>query len=551
MRIFLCAILLSLFFLSCRKQSITPKQHTPFSLISLQMDSSTTQPFYGISADPNIALNFSEPVSRSAATLDIQIRSIPGTVITSNMSFYRKDSEVILQPASPLIPITGYQLFINQALVSATNDSLSGPSVTVKFITSIDTTDKFPRISDSALLDLVEAHTFQYFYSGANPVSGMALERSTSGDIVTTGGSGFGVMAILVGIYRNFITRAQGLARISAIVSFLTNKAHTYYGAFPHWMNGNTGATIPFSTQDDGADLVETAYMMEGLLCARQFFNSPSDTGEITLRNQINALWRGVNWSYFSQGGQHTLFWHWSPDYGWESNQQINGWNEALITYVLASGDTDSINRIDYVNGWAQNGNIRNGNSYYGIPLPLGPAYGGPLFFAHYSFLGLDPHGLSDEYANYWTQDTAQTMINYAYCVANPLHYNGYGPDCWGLTASDDNFSGYSAHSPTNDLGVISPTAAISSMPYSPVQSMNALRYFYYKLGDKIWGQYGFTDAFDLTNIWFDNQYLAIDQGPEIVMIENYRSGLLWNLLMSCPEVKLGLQQLAFQSPFL
>jgi hypothetical protein len=223
-----------------------------------------------------------------------------------------------------------------------------------------------------------------------------------------------------------------------------------------------------------------------------------------------------------------------------------------MITYVLAaSAPVDSIPKIVYDNGWAGNGSIRNGNAYFGVTLPLGPPQGGPLFFAHYSFLGIDPRGLSDAYANYYTQDTAHARINFDYCVANPHGYNGYSSQCWGLTASDDNISGYSAHSPTNDLGIISPTAAISSLPYTPAESMNALRFFYYTLGDKIWGQYGFMDAFNLTNPWFSNTWLAIDQGPEIVMIENYRSGLLWNLFMSCPEIKTGMKKLGFQGPAL
>ncbi len=190
----------------------------------------------------------------------------------------------------------------------------------------------------------------------------------------------------------------------------------------------------------------------------------------------------------------------------------------------------------------------KNGQAFYGISLPLGPDYGGPLFFAHYSFLGINPHNLSDAYANYWQQDTAHAAINYLYCVNNPKHYYGYSNLCWGLTASDI-LGGYDASSPTNDLGVIAPTAAISSLPYTPTQSMNAIRFFYYKLGDKIWGQYGFTDAFNLNSLWFDSDCLAIDQGPEIVMIENYRSGLLWNLFMSCPEVKNGMKNLGFSSP--
>ena len=316
-------------------------------------------------------------------------------------------------------------------------------------------------------------------------------------------------------------------------------------------MNGVTGATVPFSQQDDGADLVETSFMMQGLLTARQFFNT-GDPEEVALRTNINNIWNGIEWNWFRNGGQNKLIWHWSPDFNFAINQQISGWDEAMVVYTLAASspiDSNRIPKIVYDNGWALNGGMKNGKSFEGYTLPLGPDFGGPLFFAHYSFLGTNPNGLTDAYADYWMQNRNHSLINYTYCVTNPAHFNGYSSSVWGLTASDDNISGYSAHSPTDDLGVISPTAAISSIPYTPTQSMNALRFFYYKLGDKIWGQYGFTDAFNLTNVWFASSYLAIDQGPEIVMIENYRSGLLWNLFMSCPEIKTGMKNLGFQSP--
>ena len=399
------------------------------------------------------------------------------------------------------------------------------------------------------MLDIVQKQTFKYFWDFGHPVSGLARERNTSGDVVTTGGSGFGVMSIIAGVNRNFITRAQGLARIDTIVNFLKNKCTRYHGAFSHWINGATGATVPFSAKDNGADLVETSFLMQGLLCARQYFNS-ADAEETALRNNINILWNGIEWSWFRNGGQNTLYWHWSPDYIFDINLQIKGWNEAMVIYVLAaSSNTDSIPKIVYDNGWASNGGMKNGNSFYGIQLPLGPDYGGPLFFAHYSFLGINPKNLSDAYANYFTQNAAHSMINYSYCVANPNHFNGYSENVWGLTASDDNITFYNAHSPTNDDGVITPSAAISSLPYTPEQSMNALRFFYYKLGDKLFKSYGFIDAFNLSDYWFADSFLAIDQGPEVVMIENYRSGLLWNLLMSCPEIKRGMTRLGFQSP--
>ncbi|HTI90898.1 MAG TPA: glucoamylase family protein [Puia sp.] len=549
----LIAPVLLLVTLACNKGSASGSQPTPgpFSLTTLQIPGASGAGYLNTPRNPSITLRFSAPVDAATITGNIVLKDNTGAAIPINSRSTSNDSLLIIQPASALQAIAKYTFSISTGLRSKDKAALTS-AVSKTFITAIDSSDKFPRISDSALLDLVQSQTLKYFYDFGHPVSGLTRERSSSGDIVTTGGSGFGIMSILAGIQRNFITRQQGLTRIRTMVNFLSTKAQRYHGAFPHWMNGATGATVPFSTQDDGADLVETAYLVQGLLSARQFFSSTTDPAETAVRDSINAIWTGVDWGWFRQNGQNTLYWHWSPNFNWSMNQTITGWNEAFITYVLAaSAPVDSIPRIVYDNGWAGNGAIRNGASYFGVPLPLGPAQGGPLFFTHYSFLGINPHDLSDAYANYWTQDTAHTRINYNYCVANPQGFYGYSPQNWGLTASDDNISGYSAHSPANDLGIISPTAAISSLPYAPAESMKAIRFFYYTLGDKTWGQYGFTDAFNLSNPWFDSDCVAIDQGPQIIMIENYRSGLLWNLFMSCPEIKSGLKSLGFSSPYL
>lgn len=410
------------------------------------------------------------------------------------------------------------------------------------------------KLSDSALLDQVQRQTFRYFWDFGHPVSGMARERSNTSfhygnEVVTTGGSGFGIMAMVVAANRHWISRKAAAARIQKIVRFLDH-ADSFHGAYPHWMNGATGKVIPFSPKDDGADLVETSYLFQGLLTARQYFDGDG-AGETELRKTINHLWNRVEWNWFTKGGENVLYWHWSPKNGWAMNFPIHGYNECLITYVLAaSSDRFSIDSTVYHKGWATGANFKNGKTFYGYLLPLGFDYGGPLFFSHYSFLGLDPRGLKDRYADYWVQNTHHTLINYFYCQNNPKHFAGYSPYCWGLTASD-NFNGYDAHSPTNDLGVISPTAAISSLPYTPEYSMRALRFYYDELGSKLWGEYGIKDAFSLAHFWFAASYLAIDQGPEIVMIENYRTGLIWKLFMSCPEVQNGLTKLDFESPYL
>jgi hypothetical protein len=538
---------------SCSKKT-TPVPLPPagsYTITTVKVNDSAANrstDFFNVNLNPVIKIAFTAPVDHSSLTSNISFVKNSGASIPLNISYSNKDSVVEIQPATALQYLSKYIFTISKGLQSNQQVVLTADKA-VNIITEIDSTDKFQRVSDSALLDIVQKQTFKYFWDFGHPVSGMARERNTSGDVVTTGGTGFGVMSIIAAVNRNFISRSQGLERVDTIVNFLKNKCTHFHGAFSHWINGATGATVPFSDKDNGADLVETSFLMQGLLCARQYFNS-ADAEEAALRNNINDMWNGIEWNWFRNGGQNVLYWHWSPDYNFDINMQIKGWNEAMIVYVLASSsNTDSIPKIVYDNGWASNGGMKNGSSYYDIRLPLGPNYGGPLFFAHYSFLGINPHELSDSYGNYFTQNTAHSTINYQYCVANPKHFNGYSENDWGLTASDDNLTFYTAHSPTNDDGVITPSAAISSLPYTPEESINALRFFYYKLGDKLFKTYGFIDAFNLSDYWFADSFLAIDQGPEIVMIENYRSGLLWNLLMSCPEIKRGMTRLGFQSP--
>jgi hypothetical protein len=545
-------LLTTFIFWSCKKNDITkPIVGSSFNFVKASINDIAFKSgvIYNVDTSaPAIRISFSAPINISSVPGNVALVA-GASILPLKYSFDNSDSTLVIQPTQPLASLTSYTMSVVTAVKSVSDSALKNV-VRLTFITQIDSTDKFPQITDSALLTLVEQQTFNYFWDFGHPVSGLARERTSSGDIVTTGGTGFGIMAMLVGVQRNFITRQQALSRIDTIVNFLSNKVTRYHGAFPHWINGSSGATVPFSTQDDGGDIVETSYMMQGLLCARQFFNSTTDANEINLRAEINNLYNGVEWNWYRQNGQNVLYWNWSPDYEWAINVQVGGWDEALITYVLAASsnvDSSSIPKIVYDNGWARNGGMENGNSYYGIPLPLGPAFGGPLFFVHYSFMGINPHNLSDAYANYWQQDTAHAIINYLYCVSNPQHFNGYSNLCWGLTASDIQ-NGYTASSPTNDVGFIAPTAAVSSLPYTPTQSMNAIRFFYYKLGNKIWSKYGFIDAFNLSSLWFDSDCLAIDQGPQIVMIENYRTGLLWNLFMSCPEVKRGMKNLGFQS---
>ena len=409
--------------------------------------------------------------------------------------------------------------------------------------------------NDDALLDYIERVHFNYMWDGAEPTSGLARERihldgeypEHDQDVVTTGGSGFGIAGLVVAMERGFITREQGVERLTRIVGFL-ERADRFHGVWSHWINGPTGKVKPFGQKDNGGDLVESCFLMQGLLCVRQYL-SPDNATEKALIDRINALWQGMEFDWYTRGGQDVIYWHWSPEYEWEMNFPLEGYNECLIVYVLAAASpTHSVPASCYHKGWARSGGIKSDAAPYGYPLELkhngAEQTGGPLFWAHYSWIGLNPKGLKDQYADYWNVVRNHAMSNYQYCVDNPKKYTGYGPDCWGLTASYST-EGYSAHCPGNDLGVITPTAALSSFPYTPEQSMAALKGFYAR-GESIWGKYGFYDAFSPASGWTLPRYLAIDQCTIAPMIENYRTGLLWRLFMSCPEVQQGLAKLGF-----
>ncbi|MGB7843273.1 MAG: glucoamylase family protein [Salinimicrobium sp.] len=416
-------------------------------------------------------------------------------------------------------------------------------------------------IPEEALLDTVQKQTLKYFWDYAEPNSGMARERfhpdgnypKNDAHVVTTGGSGFGLMAIVVGMERNFIPRDSAVARLDRIADFLDNTTR-FHGAWPHWINGETGETQAFGRKDNGGDIVETSFLAQGFLVVREYLKSGSE-GEKAVAQKYDELWEGIEWNWYTNN-KDGIYWHWSPDYQWEMDFMIEGYNECLITYVLAASSINhAIDPDAYHKGWARSGNITTNAEAYGLPLILkhntSGDKGGPLFWAHYSYLGLNPKGLSDKYANYWNLNVNHTLINYEYCQENPKNFETYGPNSWGLTASytrnEDDGIGYAAHSPDNDHGVVSPTAAVSSIPYTPEKSMQAMRYFYTDLKDLLWGPAGFYDSFSFEGKpWVAKQYLAIDQGPMVVMLENYRTGLIWDLFMGAPEVQNGLDKLGF-----
>ncbi|MEI6234806.1 MAG: glucoamylase family protein [Planctomycetota bacterium] len=404
-------------------------------------------------------------------------------------------------------------------------------------------------LSDDELLTSIQAATFRYFWDYAHPTSGLIHERSNYGRACATGGTGFGLFALIVGAEHGFAPRAEIAERTRTILAFLEDRATRYHGAFSHWIDGTTGKTIPFSPDDDGADLIETAFLMQGALAARQYF-SGTDAVETEIRTRVTRLWNAVEWDWFlKEPGGKSLYWHWSPNFEWKKNLKIIGWNEGMIAYLLAiASPTHPIPADCYYEGWAgQKYYVRN-KEYYGFNLTVGRPLGGPLFFTHYSFIGFDPRNKRDRFCDYFVNNRNASLIQRAYAIENPGKHQGYGAEVWGITASlvPD---GYRGNAPgTNDSGTIAPTAALSAMPYTPAESLDCLKHLYRTYGKRLWGEFGFKDAFNLDRDWFADEWLAIDQGPIIAMIENHRTGLCWRLFMANPEIEPMLKAIGWQT---
>lgn len=423
------------------------------------------------------------------------------------------------------------------------------------------------KLGDEELLEMVQEASFRYYWEGSHPEAGMALEnRPGDNDLVATGASGFGIMALITGVERGFITREQGAKRLLKIVNFL-EKADRFHGVWPHFLNGSTGDVIPlFGKFDNGGDLVETSFLMQGLLAARQYFDHNVDSEQV-INQKITELWESVEWDWYRKNADSDfLYWHWSPDWGWRINHKLIGWNETMITYLLAiASPTHGVPPEMYYSGWASQskeavqyrrawGKTKDGDHYvnnqtfYGYSLDVGVGSGGPLFFTHYSFMGFDPRGIEDQYANYFQNNRTIALINQAYCIDNPLNHKGYGEAGWGLTASDGPW-GYQPHEPAmhKDTGTLTPTGAISSFPYTPKESMKSLKYFYRQYGDRLWGIYGFKYAINMDENWVAPLNMGLNQAPMTVMIENHRTGLIWDLFMSNPEISSMLKKIGFK----
>ncbi|GJM62665.1 glucoamylase family protein [Persicobacter diffluens] len=404
--------------------------------------------------------------------------------------------------------------------------------------------------SDEELLDMVQRYTFRYFWEGAHPQSGMVLERfkdHLKGNIAASGATGFGLMAIPVGIERGFISREEGAERVLKILNFL-KKADRFHGVWPHWMHAETGQARPFDEKDDGGDLVESSHLLAGMEAVKSYFLEAREA-EGDIRVLAQELIDGVEWDWYVKESPY-LRWHWSPNFKFEGSQRIEGYNQTLMTYMLAIGMKNEIGSAYFKEGWTNvnNNHFLNGREYYGMYLPMGnPNYGGAIINSIHSHFLINPFGLQWEEISFEEQVVNQAKINFAYCVDNPKSHSGYSKDCWGIGPADNPW-GYEMHHPgPKDNGTIAPSAALGIFPYTPEESMRALKHFYRERGKELFGYYGFHDSFNDNAQWVADTYVGNSKAATLLMIENYRSGLLWKLGGNSALIQNGLKFSGFR----
>jgi len=397
------------------------------------------------------------------------------------------------------------------------------------------------------VMDEQEQKVVNLFFQGAEPNSGMAYNDPSRKSVMATGATGFGIMTLIAGVERGWISREDAANHIVKIVRFL-KKAERYEGAWAHWYNVK-GEIVPFGNQNDAGEIIETTFMMGGLLTACEYFNGSSEA-EKEIRTTTNEFWNTINWSHFVKDGK--FYWIWHRDTG-KYELPISGWNETLLAYILAMAAPagHDVPVSVYKSCWQGSKNFYHaGREYYGYPLPLGGNYGEALFLAHYSMFGMDPRKMEDSYCFYWQQNQNHTMINRHYCINEAPEEYAYDANNWGLTACAGcgSHPDYVARQPQNDDGVISPAAALGSFPYTPFYSTQVMLNLKSKY-PAINGKYGFYASYCPAEKATAKNYLSMEQAPIAIMMENYRSGLLWSLLMKNEHVQRGLQLAGIHEP--
>ncbi len=400
----------------------------------------------------------------------------------------------------------------------------------------------------AALVDTVQHTGVMYFWEQANPANGLVKDRSTAGSPASIAATGFGLSALCVGVDHGWLTREQVKGRVlTTLNTFWTGPQSSaasgtigYKGLYYHFLDMNTATR----TWDSELSTIDTALLFAGILDTKMYFTG-ADSQEVLIRQLADSIYYRADWNFarnFNQG----ILQGWKPGTGFGGFGQWVGYNEAMILYILALGSPTHPVPTTAWSKWTSN---YLWQTLYGQSFLICP----PLFTHQYSHCWIDFSGMQDNYmraqsSNYAENSRRATLAQHSYCIANPGAWTGYSDSLWGLTASDDPF-GYAAHGAPpsqSDNGTITPTAGLSSIVFTPELSVPLLHNLWDNWRATTWGPYGFKDAFNPYYGWVDTDYLGIDQGPIVLMMENYRNGSVWARTYQNLDLRTGLARAGF-----
>jgi len=417
--------------------------------------------------------------------------------------------------------------------------------------------------------DDLEKRTFSFFWDSANPANGLIPDRYPGPSWSSIAGVGFALTAYPIGVERGYVTRDAARDRALATLRFFAAETEKH-GFFYHFLDMKDGERRNHSE----VSTVDTALLLAGVLMCESYFDG-KDAREREIRRLAEKIYRRVDWTWaepFSAG----LVMGWTPESGF-IHATWDGYDEAMLVYILALGSpTHAVNPAAW-KAWTSTYDKHWGTQYGETDLSFGP-----LFGHQYSHVWVDFRAIQDAYMrsrglDYFENSRRATYVQQRYAIENPMHWQGYGPNIWGLTACEGpgrgsqiydgqprRFYGYAARGVgldgSLDDGTIAPTAAIGSLPFAPEIVIPATLEMYKRYGGSIYSTYGFRDSFNPSyqrgaqaskSGWVDEHYLAIDQGPILAMIENYRSELVWRIMRHNDYIRRGLERAGFEGGWL
>ncbi len=409
--------------------------------------------------------------------------------------------------------------------------------------------------TDDDFLDFLEHASFDFFWYESNPDNGLIKDRSSSTSASSIASVGFGLSSICIGVDHGWITRLEGRARVLATLGTFWHGPQSsasagvlgYKGFFYHFLDMNTATR----SGDTELSSIDTGLLLAGILDAGQYFTE-TDSVETGIRALADSIFNRVDWIWMTDGGS-SLTMGWYPDAAGNHGSGFIparwiGYNEGMVLNLLGLGAVNSQLPASVWNSWVSGYTQETYAGYTFVGFP-------PLFGHQYSHCWVDFRNIADAYMRgmgitYAENTRRATLAQRQYCVANPGHFASYGQNLWGLTACDgpppNGYAARGAPPAQNDDGTIAPTAAAGSLPFASEVSLPALRYMYSQYRTSIWSPYGFRDAFNLQASWWGPDEIGIDEGPIVLMVENYRTQSVWNRFMKSPVIQLGLERAGF-----